>query len=115
VLGETRADATLKEISNSFFFAKEQEMKQKVLKVEKFEYPEDIFSTLDFKKYILQRREGITQKNSDFILEQGLSRTILASQFINYCERKNLTIKDFDETTRDNIKTLLDIVLKTVT
>jgi predicted ATP-dependent endonuclease of OLD family len=115
VLGETRANDTLSQISKSFFFASEDKMSRKIIKVGKFEYPEDIFSTLDFKKYVLQKREGITQKNSDFIIEQGLSRTILASQFINYCETKSLTLKDLDETTQNNIKILVNHILKVIT
>ncbi|MBN1949555.1 MAG: AAA family ATPase [Bacteroidales bacterium] len=114
VFGESRADAILSELAKSFFFAKEEEMKNKIVKMYEFEYPEDIFSTLDFKKYLLQRREGITQTNSEFILEQGLSRTILASQFINFCQDKSLTIKDFDDTTQGNIHKLLDKVVKQV-
>ncbi len=77
--------------------------------------PEDIFSTLDFKKFVLQRREGITQKNSDFILEQGLSRTILASQFINFCETKSLSLTDFDDNTQQNINKLIEKIKKLIT
>ena len=115
ILGETRADEILKEISNSFFFARKGDMNRRIIKIIEFEYPEDVFSTLDFKKYVLQRREGITENNSDFIFEQGLSRTILASQFINYCEAKNVKITDFDTKTQQNIRTLLDKIIKAIT
>ena len=115
ILGETRADEILKEISNSFFFARKGDMNRRIIKIIEFEYPEDVFSTLDFKKFVLQRREGITENNSDFIFEQGLSRTILASQFINYCEAKNVKITDFDTKTQQNIRTLLDKIIKAIT
>ena len=115
VFGESRANSILEDLSKSFFFGKEDEVKKKMIKAEEFEYPEDIFSTLDFKKYVLQRREGITQKNSEFILEQGLSRTILASQFINYCEAKSLTINDFDDNTQQNIHKLISKIQKLIT
>lgn len=78
------------------------------MRTEEFEYPEDILSTLDFKKYVLQKREGITERNSEYIFENGLSRTILISQFINYCEAKNVKLKDFDNTTHKNIKILMN-------
>ena len=90
-------------------------MDNKLLKLPEFEYPEDIFSTLDFKKYVLQKREGITEKNSDYIIENNLSRTILASQFINYCENKKLTLRDFDDDTRKNIKLLIKKIENTIT
>jgi predicted ATP-dependent endonuclease of OLD family len=115
VFGESRANSILEELSKSFFFGKENEVKNKMIKLEEYEYPEDIFSTLDFKKFVLQRREGITQKNSDYILEQGLSRTILASQFINSCEAKSLTINDFDDNTQQNIHKLLSKIQKLIT
>jgi predicted ATP-dependent endonuclease of OLD family len=107
-MGESRSDETLTELSESFFFAKKEEMEHRIIRVQQFEYPEDVFSTLDFKKFVLQQREGITDKNSDYIVEKGLSRTILASQFINYCETKNLVLNDFDDTTRKNIQLLID-------
>ncbi len=114
IMGESRSDKTLTELSESFFFTQKDEMEHRIIKIEEFEYPEDIFSTLDFKKFVLQQREGITEKNSEYIVEKNLSRTILASQFINYCEAKNLKISDFDETTQKNIKLLVEKIKKSL-
>ncbi|MBN2523150.1 MAG: AAA family ATPase [Bacteroidales bacterium] len=114
-MGKSRSDEVLSDLHRSIFFKKNGELEQQLLKVTDFEYPEDIFSTLDFKKFVIQKREGITERNSDYILENGLSRTILASQFINYCEHKNITLKDFDDDTRKNIKLLINKIQKTVT
>jgi energy-coupling factor transporter ATP-binding protein EcfA2 len=107
IMGESRAEDMLNEISTSFFFARKEDMNRKIIRITEFEFAEDVFSTLDFKKYVLQRREGITERNSDYIFEQGLSRTILASQFINYCEAKNIKINDFDHTTQENMRNLI--------
>ena len=114
IMGESRGDDILAEISNSFFFAREEDMSRKIIKIVEYEYPEDVFSTLDFKKFVLQRREGITEKNSDFIIEQGLSRTILASQFINFCEAKNVKITDFDSETQENIRNLITKIVNAI-
>ncbi len=111
-MGESRSDEVLSDLLKSIFFKKNGELEQQLIKVMDFEYPEDIFSTLDFKKFVIQKREGITERNSDYILENGLSRTILASQFINYCEHKNITLKDFDDDTRKNIKLLINKIQK---
>jgi predicted ATP-dependent endonuclease of OLD family len=67
---------------------------------------EDIFSTLDFKKYILNKRIGITESNSDFIKGNNLSRSILASDFLSLVEEKNLSLDDFDDQTTENLKKL---------
>ncbi|MBN1598058.1 MAG: AAA family ATPase [Bacteroidales bacterium] len=108
LLGRNRSDEILNELSRSVFFNNEEQQKKRLLQLKDFEYPEDVFSTLDFKKYVLQTRVGITSKNSEYIIENGLSRTVLASQFLNYCENKRLTIKDFDDNTRANINKLID-------
>ncbi len=115
MLGESRADEILSEISNSFFFARKEDMGRRIIKIVEYEYPEDVFSTLDFKKFVLQHREGITEHNSDFIFEQGLSRTILASQFINYCEAKNVKLSDFDNKTQENIRSIINKIIKAIT
>ena len=107
MFGKTRSDQVIGDLRNSVFYAQEKEIDQKILHATEFEYPEDVLSTLDFKKLVLQKREGITEKNSEYIMENGLSRTILVSQFINYCESKNIKLKDFDDTTQKNIKILI--------
>jgi predicted ATP-dependent endonuclease of OLD family len=114
-MGESRSNETLTALSKSFFFTMKEEMEKRIIRIEEFEYPEDIFSTLDFKKYVLQQREGITDRNSDYIFEKGLSRTILASQFINYCEDKGIKMSDFDDKTLANIKHLIHKIKFSIT
>jgi predicted ATP-dependent endonuclease of OLD family len=115
LLGESRSNETLENISKSFFFSQKEEMEKRIIRLAEFEYPEDLFSTLDFKKFVLQQREGITDKNSDYIVEKGLSRTILASQFINYCETKEIKMSDFDEKTQSNVKQMIKKIVSSIT
>src|SRR6056297_649738 len=68
---------------------------------------EDIFSTIDFKKHILNKRVGITESNSDYIKNNNLSRSILASDFLSRTENKKLSIEDFDDETQKNLNTLV--------
>jgi hypothetical protein len=107
LMGITRSNLIINELTKSLFYGNENEKDKRIVKLENIEYPEDIFSTLDFKKFVLQKRVGITEKNSDFIFENNLSRTILASQFLNYCETSNLRINDFDDDTKKNFKILI--------
>ena len=107
LMGITRSNVITNELTKSLFYDSENEKDKRIVKLENIEYPEDIFSTLDFKKFVLQKRVGITEKNSDFIFENNLSRTILASQFLNYCETSNLSINDFDDDTKKNFKILI--------
>ncbi len=107
MFGKSRSDEVIDELGKSIFYTQEEELDKKIIRASEFEYPEDVLSTLDFKKFVLQKREGITEKNSEYIFENGLSRTILISQFINYCESKNIQLKDLDDTTQKNIKLLI--------
>ncbi|MFO8235798.1 MAG: AAA family ATPase [Bacteroidales bacterium] len=68
---------------------------------------EDMFSTIDFKKFILKDRIGITESNSDYIKNNNLSRPILGSRFLLSVEQDNLQIDDFDDQTRENINNLI--------
>jgi len=69
---------------------------------------EDLFSTLDFKKYILNKRVGITESNSSYIEHNNVARPILASNFLATVQNENLTLDDFDEETRENLTRLAE-------
>ena len=48
---------------------------------------EDLFSTIDFKKYILHKRVGITESNLEYIANNKISRNDLAAAFCIGCLR----------------------------
>lgn len=78
----------------------------KILQVENIAMVEDLFSTLDFKKFILQKRIGISESNSEHIFEKNLSRVLLASSFTQMVKNNKLKFSDFDEETKSNFKKL---------
>jgi len=69
------------------------------------EYPdtEDLFSTIDFKKYVVKVREGITVRNSEYLIDNNYSRVILASNFLQEVNNENVSYKNLDEETRHNL------------
>ena len=69
---------------------------------------EDLFSTIDFKNFILLQRVGITESNSEYIELNDLSRAKLASNFVLHVHNTNVKFEDFDEETRGNIQYLVD-------
>jgi predicted ATP-dependent endonuclease of OLD family len=81
---------------------------EKMLVLNELESIEDVFSTLDFKKFILFKREGITEKNSEYILSNGLSRKVLATNFVNSLNNNKPNLNIFDETTQKNITDLFN-------
>ena len=68
-------------------------------------YPdaEDLFSTIDFKKYVVKVREGITVKNSEYLIDNNFSRVILASNFLQEVNNGNVNFKNLDEETQHNL------------
>ncbi len=98
---------------NHLFRGSDEKTKQKIIRLEKNQkHIEDLFSTIDFKKYILNKRVGITESNSDYIKNNNLSRSFLASDFLSLVDSKKLKIEDFDEQTQENINDLIDKLQK---
>jgi predicted ATP-dependent endonuclease of OLD family len=71
---------------------------------------EDILSTLDFKNYLLETREGITVPNSVYIREKELPRNFLLSRFLSKVKAGKLKASDFDEETLENFKVITDLL-----
>lgn len=80
---------------------------QKIIKIEDKLGIEDLFSTIDFKNFILHRRVGITESNMEYIENHNLSRNLLASNFVLHVQNNNVKLEDFDEETRENISILI--------
>lgn len=78
--------------------------KEQMIFMEDFIDTEDLFSTIDFKKHIVQVREGITVKNSEYLKDNSFSRAILASNFLQEVNSGNITIEKLDEETRENLR-----------
>ena len=84
----------------------------KVTVLEEMNMVEDVFSALDFKKHILQKRVGITEKNSEYIMLNSLSRKILATNFVNSFSGDDMNLEKLDETSKNNINNLFKKLLK---
>jgi hypothetical protein len=69
---------------------------------------EDLFSTIDFKKYIVHVREGITAHNSEYLRENSQSRAVMASNFLQSVNLGEVRLKDLDDETRENLDMLTE-------
>ncbi len=78
----------------------------RIILIQKTEAPEDLFSTLDFKKHIIKKRTGIAESNSGYIRDNAISRPLLASCFARSAESGEFTPASFDEETRHNLEEL---------
>ena len=71
---------------------------------------EDLLSTLDFKNFIINSREGITVPNSVYVRDKEIPRNFILSRFLSNVRSGKVTIKDFDEETLENFKLVTDIL-----
>jgi len=77
--------------------------KEHMIFMEDFPDPEDLFSTIDFKKHIVQVREGITVHNSEYLRVNNFSRAILASKFLEEVSSGRIKPEKLDEETMENL------------
>lgn len=96
-------------IKNTFF--KNEELSGKKIRCLKgYPFIEDLFSTIDFKRFILKQRIGITIRNSEYIENNKLSRILLATDFCSKVQNEGLKFHDFDEETQRNFKKGFDLI-----
>jgi hypothetical protein len=96
------------DLKNNFFHNNEKLAARKLIKLKDISSIEDIFSTIDFKNFILHQRVGITESNSEYIENNNLSRTKLMSSFVLHTQNNKINFKDFDEETQENIAVLVE-------
>jgi len=80
---------------------------KQMLLMEDYPDTEDLFSTIDFKKFVVKVREGITVKNSEYLIDNNYSRAILASNFLQEVDNGNVSFKSLDDETRDNLNSFI--------
>jgi len=96
-----------KELRSGLYNNNDELASRKLIRMDGFAGIEDIFSTIDFKNFILHQRVGITESNSEYIELNDLSRAKLASNFVLHIHNNGIKLEDFDEETRENIKNLV--------
>jgi len=95
-------------LNNTTFFANGSS--KKFVLIKGITAVEDLFSTIDFKRFILKQRVGITVKNSEYVEVNKLSRVILVSDFHSRIKEENIQFSDFDEETRGNFENLFGMI-----
>lgn len=70
----------------------------------------DLFSTLDFKRFILEERVGITESHTAYIERKQLSPLLLATRFCNKLNQRMIVWDDFDQETREHLEMLFRIM-----
>jgi len=94
------------DLKKNLFANDETKADKKLILLNSFKGIEDLFSTIDFKKFVLRKRIGIPESISDYIRENNLSRSILGAAFMQFVQDQKLKLEHFDEETRDNFEDL---------
>ena len=85
----------------------DNQAKKHILKIRDCNGIEDIFSKDDFKKYVLENEKlSIKQKNSEYM--KGKAKAVFALKFMQKVKNTSIKIDQFDEETKNNIKTLIE-------
>jgi predicted ATP-dependent endonuclease of OLD family len=92
------------------FFPDPEASEKKIKCFHGFSGIEDLFSTIDFKKFVIQQRVGITVRNTEYIESNNLSRIILSSDFCSKLHKESTQFTDFDEETKKNFEKLFRVI-----
>ena len=77
---------------------------------ESFQNAEDLLSTLDFKNFVVNTREGITVLNSEYMIDKEMPRNFILSRFLSNVRSGQIRVKDFDEESLENFKMFTDLL-----
>jgi predicted ATP-dependent endonuclease of OLD family len=95
------------DIKSSLFHDDDKLAIRKIIKMDNKAGIEELFSPADFKNFILHKRVNLAGSNLEYIEKAGLSRNILASNFVLHVQNNNIRFIDFDEETKENFSILV--------
>ncbi|GAI21224.1 unnamed protein product, partial [marine sediment metagenome] len=104
---DAEGNRVYQELRSNIYLNNDEIANKKLVRLDNLRSVEDLFSTIDFKNFVLHQRVGITEKNSEYIELNEISRAKLASDFILHVQDNNVKFEDFDEETRENIKQMI--------
>ena len=111
LLFENESENQIEETLRKNIFKAEKNSKELIIKLpESFQNAEDLLSTLDFKNFVLNTREGITILNSTYIRDKEIARNFLLSRFQSNVRSGKIKVKDLDEETLENFKLFTDLL-----
>jgi hypothetical protein len=111
LLFENDDETEVGELLKDTIFNTECTRKELVIKMPvPFLNSEDLLSTLDFKKYVLNSREGITIPNSRYLKEKELPRNFMLSKFLSDVKEGKLKAADLDEESLENFRLVIGLI-----
>jgi predicted ATP-dependent endonuclease of OLD family len=109
--GTSKGRQVYKEMRSKLFVDNDSESERNIVRMDHDHTIIDCFSTIDFKTIILHQRIGITESNSEYIENNGLSAALLSMDFMNNVMSENVRFADFDDETKTNLLILLQKIV----
>jgi len=109
-----KCNSVYRELRANLFADNEEACDRHIVKMDNKRKIIDYFSTIDFKNFILHQRVGITESNSEYAENTGLSLTMLSMDFMNNVYAGKINPNDFDDETKTNIYSLLKQILERI-
>lgn len=104
----------VKEVTDTLYHSENHTAENRIIIFEPFRGFENLFSTIDFKKFVLKRRVGITEENLEYVVSTKINRTQLATSFALHCQNNPVKPSDFDDESRENIQKMVEVVKKLI-
>lgn len=105
--GSSKGNAVYDTLKKVLFVGNEANCNSKVVRLDADKNLFDLFTTIDFKNHLLRQRVGITESNSEYIENNGLSAVLLAMEFLNQVQEGKVTPANMDEDSCESIRALL--------
>lgn len=113
VLNNTnKGNAVYDTLKSALFAGNEANCNRKVIRLESDKNLFDLFTTIDFKNHVLRQRVGITESNSEYIENNGLSAVLLAMEFLNQVQEGKISPANLDEDSCVSIQSLLKEIME---
>ncbi len=94
-------------IKRDFFGDDAETAKQKMWKIDGCHGIEDVFSSVDFRKFVAIDAEEFDGKNSEYVKHSGLSKPVLAYKFLAAVNRGEIEMSDLTPETVERIRMIV--------
>ncbi len=110
--GSSKGNTVYDTLKIALFAGNEAICNSKVVRMDSDKNLFDLFTTIDFKNHLLRQRVGITESNSEYIENNGLSAVLLAMEFLNMVQESKIAPANLDEDSCESIRSLLGEIIE---
>jgi len=108
---DNQGRGVFKKLTDDLYGGDTDTASRRIFKMKGFDAIEDVFSTNDFKKFILKdEATDIQARNSDYLRRSNRSKPIMALEFKLAVDNGTIQLRNLEETTQATIKEIVESV-----